>query len=71
MSLDSSYVGKKVFCGECGHRFVITEGMKFLQMLRDRTGKVIGAIIKCEKCGENVFVVADRLKNGHNPPPSG
>ncbi len=60
MSLDPSYVGKKVFCGECSHRFVITEGMKLLQTLRDRKGKVIGAVIKCEKCGENVFVVADR-----------
>lgn len=62
MRLDSSYVGKKVFCGECGHRFVITPDTKIVQMLRDRNEKVIGAIVTCETCGENVFVVADRPK---------
>lgn len=62
MSLDSSYVGKKLFCGECGHRFVVTPGMNVLQTLRDRHGKVIGLTIKCEECGEGVFVVAHKPK---------
>lgn len=60
MSLDPRYIGKKLFCGECGHRFVVTRDMEILQTLRDRRGKVIGFTVTCQKCGENVFVVADR-----------
>ena len=60
MSLDPSYVGKKLVCGECGHRFVVTPDMVIVQTLRDRHGKVIGFTVKCERCGEDVFVVADR-----------
>lgn len=66
MSLDPSYVGKKLLCGECGHRFVVTPDMQIRQTLRDRHGKVIGATLTCDKCGQDVFVVPDpptRRKN--------
>lgn len=62
MSLNARYVGKKVFCGECGHRFVVAPNTSIVQTLKDKNDKTIGFKIKCEKCGENVFVVADRPK---------
>lgn len=66
MSLDASYVGKKLFCSECGHRFVVTPDMKIVQTLRDRNGKIIGLTVECEKCGEDVFVVADRSQHSRH-----
>lgn len=56
------YMGQKLFCGECGHRFVVTSDMKILTILRDKGGKVTGVTVRCERCGEDVFVVAHRQK---------
>ena len=58
--VDPGYVGRKLRCGECSHQFDVTANTTFIKTLQGKKGEVIGFTTRCERCGQDVFVAANR-----------